>query len=550
MYLFKAAPKPSVPEVSLLFDQGKGNTVFSQSNLPRAKSSSLESSKVYDQSRSNTVSSIPTTTRSQEISNNKYTEKEAIPVTKHRTESYNVWRSRNSGLISGSKERVGQGYESCMSNNYNYHSTVKAVSDGNVISAGNSQPIPFYSGHPSHRTEEVNVIKPLDYRNRDHYNSIHGPKEPLIVSDVDYVTRLNKYNSATLPSGIHSDTHVPNNEYTLLHPTPEPKPYVNAMKQFSITSPTGNKCDTKYYHSKSADIPCEDLVQRRELHNHSYRNTTHIPLQENTYHHNNDYMFTQNQCKSGCHDCMHNVTQKNVCCNIPPECTSPNSCHNCRQELGHGCYRNFNNTHVCNSCPPIQNQSRTNDDVHSMLNDLHNTVKLQTEQIVILQKQIGQLLQLQIDTHKYISCSLPIIKTSENFPNGNCSSPENIRIKQANRMQSSEHLPVIEENEQSTEKSKVSVGVVTSFHDSTSKKDTSDDSHCNCYNKSKLLPKEVTQKPSQEKPAYYEEPTQHDKEIKAKPTKPAHSIKTIRYDVKIRLYMLTYIVVRKCTYVD
>lgn len=524
--LIEAVPKPSVPEVSLLFDQGKGNTVLSQPTPSRVKSSVPET--VHDQSK-NSPQSLPISMRSQETGVRKYIEKEDVPIINRQTESYNVWRSRNINLISGAKSGVGQAHESHIPINYNHHNKAKETSDFNVISSGSTQARDVYSGHSSDKTE-VNGVIPLEYSNKGHYG-FYGPKEPSGLSNLDYITLLNKYNGPPSSRDKYGDTHLPNNEHNPIYISPESNPYVSAVKQHSVTSP-GNKCDVKYYRSTSADIPYEDIVQRRVSHNRSYTNVNHIPSQD-TFHHNNDHMCPQNQCKSGCHDCLHNVSQKNTHCNIQPECTSPNSCHSRRQEFGHSCHRNFNHTHLCNSCPPVQNQTHINDDFHSMLTDLCSTVKLQTEQIVVLQKQVEQLLQLQIDSHKYTSCSAPVIKTSENFPNINSCSPENnVRAKQANRTLSTDkvykNLPVIEENEQSVEKNKVSVGVVTGFQDSAGTKDTSVESHCNCSNKNKSSPKELLQKPSQERPAYYEEPPKHDENVQVKPIKPARNMKTVR----------------------
>lgn len=536
--LIEAVPKPSVPEVSLLFDQGKGNTVLPRPNplkdwtsVPRS-SREFNRTEVYDQNKSNTVfsHSLPTAARSEEISNIRCTEKEDIPVINRQTESYNVWRSRNANSILGLKRQVGQGLESFVPSNHNYHIKAKETSDVNVIPVGSSQSRNVYSGHPSYRREEVNETTPLDYSNRGHY-TIYGSKEPLSIINTDYVTQLNKCNNVSIPNSAYNDTYLPQNEHTSLYPAPEPNPYVNPLKQYAVTAP-GNKCDTKYYRTTSVDTPYEELVQRREPCDHSRRKATLITTQD-IRRYNNDHMFTQNQCKSGCHDCVHNVSQNNVCCNIPPECTSPNSWNSHRQELGHGCHRNFNHTHIRNSCPSIQNQSYANDNIHSILTDLCNTVKLQTEQIVLLQKQVKQLLQLQIDSHTCASCSVPLTKTSEIFPIGNSYRHEtNVGMKQQNRIQSSDkalkNLPVIEENEQSTEKATVSTGVMANFQDSTNTKDASDDSHCNCSSKKKSLSKEVVLIPSQKRPAYYEEPPQHDKEIQPKLTKPVHNMKTLR----------------------
>ena len=122
------------------------------------------------------------------------------PVVKRQTESYNVWRSRNGNLISVSKNRVGQVYESHGPSNYNHHSKTKESTDGNVICGGSSQARGVYSGHSAHRTEEVNEITPVDYLNKGHYG-MYGPKEPSGHSNRDYLALLNKYNEPTLSRG-------------------------------------------------------------------------------------------------------------------------------------------------------------------------------------------------------------------------------------------------------------------------------------------------------------------------------------------------------------
>ena len=160
----------------------------------------------------------------------------------------------------------------CIRDSYNHHNKAKESSDGNVISGGSSQARGVYSGHPAHRTEEVNEIIPVDYLNKGHYG-MYGPKEPSGHSNGDYLTLLNKYNDPTFSRGKYSDTHLPNNEHTTQYRSPESNPYVNPVKELSANSP-GNKCDVKYYRSTSTAVPYENV--QREMHNHSYRNANHV----------------------------------------------------------------------------------------------------------------------------------------------------------------------------------------------------------------------------------------------------------------------------------